>query len=55
MTGGRGCGGLRRVALAVEARLLPQVEGPARHRDERIPTSYRACLFFFLLCDSTMT
>jgi hypothetical protein len=48
MTGGRGCGGLRRVALAVEARHLPQLErGSARHTDERIPTSYRACLLFF--------
>lgn len=50
MTGGQACDGLRRVALAVEAGHLPQMErGTARPRRERIPTSYRACLFSALL------
>lgn len=50
MTGGQACGGLRRVALAVEAGHLPQMEsGTARNKQERIPTSHRACHFSVLL------
>lgn len=47
MTGGQACDGLRRVALAVEAGHLPQMEsGTARDKQERNPTLHRACLFF---------